>query len=532
MLQNLINCTLEEQFKNLSSRLADNSCPELVANVKNLTQRFLEQKERLLFTINNSAKLSALIRSTTVIIPYRKSNDSNRELNLKAQLTWFTKNFPSLKIIVVEQDSCATLTGIETGIITHLFIYNPKSFNKSWALNVAVKNTTAENLIFADTDLITCAEGFGSTLLDLCKYDATKPYETGLYYLNDEDSVTLRQSVDVKVFKRRYDVKTLPTRLPFAGGLFCITRAGYEKVGGWDEQCESWGGEDDAFSIKIMRLLTYHCDHLTTYHLFHQPAERDVAGYQKNISVASMFLGLKGEDLLTYAKSNLEIIGKRDKYCQPVSLPFSKVLVINMEKEVERWREISEELTKNGIKEFTRFAAIRVDKPIDKLFRDFKTNSQHCAAIGCASSHLAIIKQAREQGLESILIFEDDAKFEDFYFKYAPEIKKFVAENEWHMFYLGVNHMGAPLVINSFITKVTFGYATHAYAVHSSFYDKYIEIVTEKLEDQPIDVSLAQVHKEHKIYAISPRLVYQRQGYSQIMNQVCCYDKFLRDKVT
>jgi hypothetical protein len=73
---------------------------------------------------------------------------------------------------------------------------------------------------------------------------------------------------------------------------------------------------------------------------------------------------------------------------------FDEVFYINLEHRVDRKLEIESELDKIGLK-YKRFNAIKNKN----------------GAIGCAKSHLELIKYARDNKLKNILIFEDDFQF-------------------------------------------------------------------------------------------------------------------------
>lgn len=70
---------------------------------------------------------------------------------------------------------------------------------------------------------------------------------------------------------------------------------------------------------------------------------------------------------------------------------FDKIYVINLDSRVDRMESIRSQFNKIGL-EFTRFSAIK------------ETNGVN----GCRLSHLAILKDAKEQGYKKILICEDD----------------------------------------------------------------------------------------------------------------------------
>ena len=220
---------------------------------------------------------------------------------------------------------------------------------------------------------------------------------------------------------------------------------------------------------------------------------------------------------------------------------FSDVFVINQISRVDRAREVSEELRKIGCDRFTLFKAV---EPAD-VSGPGVIPDRRLRRMCCTLSHLSVLKQAKERGLESVLIFEDDAVFEDDFLEHLPATLSFLNSTPWDMFYFGINHVNPPLNTSiENIKKVTHGYTLHAYAIHSRFLDYAINLITygsstadqkgkvpfsKMLNHDPIDVLYARVHHNHAIYSSFPRLVYQRDGYSGIEGTMVAYSNGLRD---
>jgi len=156
---------------------------------------------------------------------------------------------------------------------------------------------------------------------------------------------------------------------------------------------------------------------------------------------------------------------------------FEDVYYINLDSRIDRRKKFEKRSKDVGI-EPNRFSAItpnegeypplRNASDLDTLLHKFK--------VGCTMSHQAVIKIAKENKLNNVLIFEDDCVFLDGFknelIKYVNELKSL----EWDMFYLG----GEP---TNYCEKVTENlywcnqggmYAAHAYAVNNSFYDRII----------------------------------------------------------
>jgi len=244
----------------------------------------------------------------TYIIPYRKTSDENRERNLRFVLGWVSRKLPESKIVVVEQDKKPSYVPAEN--VGHMFIENDGPFNKAWALNCAAVRAETKKLAFGDCDIVLRDEVLYHSLQFLETCEAVSSYQKGIVYLSEEESASARSKEEPSQWA--FAPRSRPPRamhIPFAAGLFFIRKSGFEKVGGWDEEFEGWGGEDDAMSHKIKNLLPWvWLDH-PAYHLYHKPADVVKEEHQKNIFTLNTILSIPQISLSIYAKQNLEKIG-------------------------------------------------------------------------------------------------------------------------------------------------------------------------------------------------------------------------------
>lgn len=111
---------------------------------------------------------------------------------------------------------------------------------------------------------------------------------------------------------------------------------------------------------------------------------------------------------------------------------FAKSYVINLPQRHDRRQTMVLELKHIG-----------VTLPSDKVifFPAVKPSDQgnfpSVGARGCFLSHLAILTDARNQGLKNVLIMEDDLSFTSTLAQYQTEIVTKLANTEWDMVYLG-----------------------------------------------------------------------------------------------
>lgn len=144
---------------------------------------------------------------------------------------------------------------------------------------------------------------------------------------------------------------------------------------------------------------------------------------------------------------------------------FDAIYYINLDSALERRQAIQERFAQLGIgHRVRRFSAVETPE------------SHH---IGCALSHRRIVERAKQQGLQNVLIFEDDAVFLD---ETLPALGRSVEELKrlpWQVFHLGGHKWqhrfpkapGCRFLENP-CTELT---CSHAVAYHHSVYQKILD---------------------------------------------------------
>lgn len=83
---------------------------------------------------------------------------------------------------------------------------------------------------------------------------------------------------------------------------------------------------------------------------------------------------------------------------------------------------------------------------------------------GCFESHRLAWDKALHEGLDNVLIVEDDVFFAKDWRKYVPHMFKFMRENQdWDMLFLGWTPYKSFITPWKHVTRMTCGTATHAY---------------------------------------------------------------------
>ena len=128
-------------------------------------------------------------------------------------------------------------------------------------------------------------------------------------------------------------------------------------------------------------------------------------------------------------------------------------------------------------------------------------------AVGCRTSHLDILREARDRGLPRVLILEDDIEF-------IGDLREVVLPAVWSMFYLGGNWVDIVNKAESDNYCQVRTWSTYGYAVASSFYDTLIEGLsgTEKEIDR---YYLENIHLNHPVYMAKPQVVVPAEAFDR-----------------
>ena len=199
---------------------------------------------------------------------------------------------------------------------------------------------------------------------------------------------------------------------------------------------------------------------------------------------------------------------------------FDKIFLLNLDRRKDRLEKCITILESHNI-EYERFSAIdgsKIDGDMGPLLK---------GEIGCRTSHLNIIKKAKKEKLNSILILEDDFEMcDNFIESFESTIKQLPVDWEW--LYFGGSHFEEPTIMSGNIYKVNKTYTTHAYAIKKEIYDKLIETLE---VSEPADVRLSLLQKELNVYVTIPHLITQRDGYSDIQNNNVSYNGIRESKL-
>lgn len=177
---------------------------------------------------------------------------------------------------------------------------------------------------------------------------------------------------------------------------------------------------------------------------------------------------------------------------------FDKVVVINLDKRVDRLEKITKQLDDLGIT-FERFSAI--------------DGTGKNPMLANRDSHLQVW---RENLGKKILVLEDDAYFVDDFQERFDQVIQTLPEN-WDVFYLGAlldKMTGKVIKVNNDWYRQIVSTGTQAYSVHPDIMQYCIDRL--EIYDGYIDVGLRILAEDMNAYITQPNLVTQYPGYSDL----------------
>lgn len=158
---------------------------------------------------------------------------------------------------------------------------------------------------------------------------------------------------------------------------------------------------------------------------------------------------------------------------------FQRVYVVNLPERTDRRQLIVKEL---------EAAEMPLTPDLVEIFPAIRPDEAggfpSIGARGCFSSHVAILKQAKQQGLSNILIVEDDLEISAEFRADQAVIIQQLCQQDWDFAYFGhVEEVGkkSPVTLVPFSDGVM---TTHFYAVNGRIFDRLLRFL-EELQHRP-----------------------------------------------
>ena len=230
----------------------------------------------------------------TVIIPYRKTDDPQREENIDITLDYLSKSGIINLIISEHSDESSEQFFMDTygnlfDSFRVTFSYaDGKLFNKAHAINQGVIKSKTPYIAIFDIDALTKKENIDLAIYLLDKgFDVVHPFNR-----------IVKDIMDKKSFKEGYDFDTVESPAQHRdwadGGIVFWNKRSFIDIGMENEYFTGWGNEDNEilhranlFQLKQIRLDD------SLYHLYH---ERPMVKTKNNIEIMDKMMQMKSND--------------------------------------------------------------------------------------------------------------------------------------------------------------------------------------------------------------------------------------------
>ncbi|MDI9435216.1 MAG: galactosyltransferase-related protein [Euryarchaeota archaeon] len=266
-LRNHIN-NLQNHTNNIKSSMdkLKNENSDLKRLINNLKAENTSLKELYLETNISSQNYNNL----TVIMPFRKTNDYEREENLDIMLKYLFKI--GIKNLIIPEhadesykDYLINNYGKFFNSFEVIFTYaNGGLFNKAHAINKGVTSSTTPYFAIVDMDCLTEKKNFDMAIYLLERgFEVVHPFNRIVQDIIDKES-----------FKKNFDFRQVKTTIQYRdwadGGIVFWNKSAFIDIGMKNEYFSGWGGEDNEIIIRanLFGLKQIRLDE-TLYHLYH-----------------------------------------------------------------------------------------------------------------------------------------------------------------------------------------------------------------------------------------------------------------------
>jgi glycosyl transferase family 25 len=199
------------------------------------------------------------------------------------------------------------------------------------------------------------------------------------------------------------------------------------------------------------------------------------------------------------------------------------IFYINLDTRLDRKSFFENQMRMIGINNAKRFNAIK----------------HNIGAIGCSLSHLELLKYAKQQNMDHILIMEDDIMFT------RPKLFVYYLNNflikhkNFDVLLIAGNNMGEYTRLDNFCVKISKCQTTTGYLVKSHYYDRLIQNYEEGINNLKLNSALlnkyaidqywTKLQLYDRWYLLTPLTVTQKPDYSDIEKKEINYNNLMLD---
>jgi cellulose synthase/poly-beta-1,6-N-acetylglucosamine synthase-like glycosyltransferase len=246
----------------------------------------------------------------TYVIGYRHKPD--RLNNLRRVIDW-VNGFSGVEVLLIEQDKHTKISHLNLPA-KHIFIKSNVPYNKSWSFNVALKYAKSNIIVYGDSDLIMDPHKFIEAIkvvADGC--EMVSPYNSVVDLTPQESNMSFEEILKINRIGRGEAANDIE-KVPLCGGICLFRKEALVKIGGWNEDFLSWGGEDDSQSFVVKNFLNWKEMTAKCYHLYHDRTQPDLKYYQRNLQLLQKISQMSKEQLQKMITSKIPRIGMKNKY--------------------------------------------------------------------------------------------------------------------------------------------------------------------------------------------------------------------------
>ena len=235
----------------------------LINNLKNENNSLKE------IFLDLDVPLSSDYNKLTVIVPYREAGDPDRVENINITLDYLSQI--GIKNLILSEHSINSDTSLketyEDLFISFKHIFNKADddvFNKSHAINQAVKETNTPYFAIVDIDCIAPKLNFDQALYLLDKgFEIVHPFNRIIKDITHKEQ-----------FKEDYDFEKIDSPPQYRdwadGGIVFWNKDSFISIGMKNEYFSGWGGEDNEILIRANLCQLKHIRiNDVLYHLYH-----------------------------------------------------------------------------------------------------------------------------------------------------------------------------------------------------------------------------------------------------------------------
>jgi hypothetical protein len=189
---------------------------------------------------------------------------------------------------------------------------------------------------------------------------------------------------------------------------------------------------------------------------------------------------------------------------------FDRVVCINLDRRPDRWEALTHNLASCG----WPFAPVTRARGVDASKLALPSGWRHgVGAWGCLQSHRRVVEDALLDGVESLLVLEDDALFPPDFGDRAARFMDAVPQ-DWEGVMFGGQHLAPPAPVSNDVVRCALGHRAHCYSARGQYLRELYQTLVGG--SGHADFVIQTLHKKHRVYAPARWIVAQGAGKSDI----------------